>query len=211
MYTFLINEDNTVYASVTERIMERSKLVDKIHFLADVKYKDIDMSDFTLVISYVLPISKRYKTEVLSKSEELYKGKLEYVFPVDTNITSEAGDIEFFLTFTNVEMTTDGETVQMVRKAGPGEIKIVPIGNWDIVPDSALAAIDQRILALDAMAKALGDRNNVIMDGKADSLSYKDNLLQLVANGKPIGNTVRIESKGETVTDPDGALRVVEF
>ena len=28
MYTFLINEDNTLTASVVERIMQRSKLVD---------------------------------------------------------------------------------------------------------------------------------------------------------------------------------------
>ena len=28
MYTFLINEDNTITASLTERIMQRSKLVD---------------------------------------------------------------------------------------------------------------------------------------------------------------------------------------
>lgn len=39
MYTFLINEDNSLTASVIERIMERSKLVDSLHFLADTTYK----------------------------------------------------------------------------------------------------------------------------------------------------------------------------
>ena len=32
MYTFLINEDNTLTASVVERVMQRSKLVDNLHF-----------------------------------------------------------------------------------------------------------------------------------------------------------------------------------
>lgn len=45
MYTFLINEDNTLTASVVERIMERSKLVDNLHFLADPTYKNVDMTN----------------------------------------------------------------------------------------------------------------------------------------------------------------------
>lgn len=84
MYTFLINEDNTLSCSVNERIMERSKQVDTLHFLADPTYKDVDMSDFTVYMEYLLPISKRYKTEILVKSKELYKNKLEYKLPIDT-------------------------------------------------------------------------------------------------------------------------------
>lgn len=77
MYTFLINEDNTLTASVVERIMQRSKLVDNLHFLADTTYKGIDMSSYTVMLEYVLPVSKNYKTEILQKSAELYKNKLE--------------------------------------------------------------------------------------------------------------------------------------
>lgn len=45
MYTFLIGADNTLTASTTERIMQRSKLVDSLHFLADPTYKGVDMTD----------------------------------------------------------------------------------------------------------------------------------------------------------------------
>ena len=58
MYTFLINEDNTITASLTERIMQRSKLVDNLHFLADQTYKGVDISDYTVMLEYVLPVSK---------------------------------------------------------------------------------------------------------------------------------------------------------
>ena len=51
MFTFLIGEDNTLTASVVERIMERSKLVDNLHFLADPTYKGVDMSDYTVMRS----------------------------------------------------------------------------------------------------------------------------------------------------------------
>lgn len=213
MYTFLIGEDNTLTATVVERIMERSKLVDSLHFLADPIYKDIDMSDFTVMMEYVLPVSKKYKTEILEKSDELYKDMLEYKLPFDTALTSEPGDIEIQLTFTNVTLDADGKSTQYVRKVGPGSIKIVSISTWsDIIPDEALSAVDQRLLAAQALMKALNEQNNTIMKSKADSLRYKDNLLQLTAQGTPIGTAVKIVSSDSGSTDPeDGTIRVVEF
>lgn len=213
MYTFLIGEDNTLTATVVERIMERSKLVDSLHFLADPIYKETDMSDFTVMMEYVLPVSKKYKTEILEKSDELYKDMLEYKLPFDTALTSEPGDIEIQLTLTNVTLDADGKSTQYVRKVGPGSIKIVAISTWsDIIPDEALSAVDQRLLAAQALMKALNEQNNTIMKSKADSLRYKDNLLQLTAQGTPIGTAVKIVSSDSGSTDPeDGTIRVVEF
>lgn len=210
MYTFLINENNTLTCSVQAAIMERSKMVDKLHFLADPTYKGVDMTDYTVNLEYILPISKRYKTEILTKSDELYKNKLEYILPFDTDLTSEPGDIQIQLTFLAVTMDSDGTTVQHVRKVGPGVIHIVPIQNWsDLIPDAALSSVDQRLLVAEAMLKALSDRNAAIFDSKADNLSYIDQKLQLTANGKPIGNAVKITQ--ESVETEDGSLRVVEF
>ena len=211
MYTFLIGDDNTLTASVTERIMERSKMVDNMHFLADQIYKDVNMSDFTVMLEYVLPISKKYKTEFLKKSENLYKNKLEYPLPFDTNLTSEAGDIEIQLTFTKVEMNSEGKTTQYVRKVGPGIVHIIPISKWsDIIPDEALSTLDQRIIALEALNKAMTDRFNINLDNKADNLMYDDeHRIQLTSNGKPIGNAIKITT--ESVEVEDGSLRVVQF
>lgn len=211
MYTFLIGDDNTLTASVTERIMERSKMVDNMHFLADQIYKNVNMSDFTVMLEYVLPISKKYKTEFLKKSENLYKNKLEYLLPFDTNLTSEAGDIEIQLTFTKVEMNSEGKTTQYVRKVGPGIVHIIPISKWsDIIPDEALSTLDQRIIALEALNKAMTDRFNINLDNKADNLMYDDeHRIQLTSNGKPIGNAIKITT--ESVEVEDGSLRVVQF
>ena len=210
MYTFLINENNTLTCSVQDAIMERSKMVDKLHFLADPTYKGVDMTDYTVNLEYVLPISKRYKTEILTKSDELYKNKLEYILPFDTDLTSEPGDIQIQITFLAVTMDPDGTTVQHVRKVGPGVIHVIPISNWsDLIPDAALSSVDQRLLAAEAMLKALSDRNAAIFDSKADNLSYVDQKLQLTSNGKPIGNAVKITQ--ESVETQDGSLRVVPF
>lgn len=210
MYTFLINEDNTLTCSVEERIMERSKMVDNLHFLADTTYKGVDMSDYTVLLEYLLPVSKRYKTEILTKSDELYKNKLEYVLPFDTNLTNEPGDVQIQLTFSNITMDPDGKTTQHVRKVGPGVVHIVPISAWsDVVPDATLTAVDQRIIALEALAKTLQERNQAIFDSKADNLGYDDHTLQLTSNGKKIGNAIKITT--ESVETEDGTMRVVPF
>ena len=94
MYTILLNESNELTTSVRERIMQRSKLVDSLHFLVDPIYKGINMSDFTVMMEYILPISREYKTEYLVKSDALYKEKLEYKLPFDTCLTKEAGKID---------------------------------------------------------------------------------------------------------------------
>ena len=83
MYTILVNDDNTLTTSIRERIMQRSKLVDSLHFLVSPTYKGLDMTDFTVTMEYILPVSKEYVSEVLVKSEELYKEMLEYKLPFD--------------------------------------------------------------------------------------------------------------------------------
>ena len=194
MYTILINEDNTLTASVVERVMQQSKLVDTLHFLADPEYKGKDMRDYVVMLEYRLPVSKKYRTEFLTLSDELYKNKLEYKLPFDTALTSEAGVIEFQLTFGNIEMDAEGRTTQYIRKVGPGEIKIIDVYDWAAtIPDEALNALDQRII---------------------DNLSYKNEMLQLTANGNPIGNAVQIKSGGGSGggdSTTDGNMRVVEF
>lgn len=152
----------------------------------------------------------------MTLSDELYKNKLEYKLPFDTALTSEAGVIEFQLTFGNIEMDAEGRTTQYIRKVGPGEIKIVDVYDWAAtIPDEALNALDQRIIAMQAMLKAMIDKNNIMMNSKADNLSYKNDMLQLTANGSPIGNAVEIKSSGGTGGGGDGTtdgnMRVVEF
>lgn len=210
MYTFLINEDNTLTASLVERIMERSKLVNNLHFLADQTWQGLNMADYTVLLEYVLPVSKRYKTEILTKSNELYKNRLEYILPFDTNLTSEPGDIQMWLTFATVDMTEKGQTIQRVRKVGPGVVHIIPIDNWaEMIPDDALLSLDQRILELIALNKSMYDQLNISLDGKADNIKYQNNILQLTSNGKEIGNAVEIAGGGSG-TDSH-TMRVVPF
>lgn len=197
MYVILVNDDDTLYGSKKERIMQRQKLVNNLVFIVDPIYRNTyDMTNATVMLEYVLPVSREYKTILLTPSEERYKDcYLQYKLPFDTDLTSQAGSLELQLTFAYVEMMPNGVGVQRVRKTSPTTIEITPIIAWsDIVPDSALSALDQRLLKLDAQMRGLDDYMNVLSDNQVDNLVYNknDETLQLYSNGAKIGNKVYV-------------------
>ena len=197
--------------SVRERIMQRSKLVDNLHFLVKPKYKEMDMSKFTVLLEYVLPVSKEYRSDILVKSPDLYKRHLEYKLPFDTVLTREAGEIELQLSFTYVEMNADGTMTQYVRKISPTTISIIPIAAWsDLIPDDALSSIDQRLIKTDAMLQELADLADTLNQSKADNLTLEDDVLQLTSEGEKIGDPVTLSTFG-VPAENDGNIKVVEF
>ena len=210
LYTILVNGDNSLTTSIKERVMQRSKLVDSLHFLVNPIYKELDMSDFTVTMEYILPVSKEYKSEELVKSDELYKGMLEYKLPFDSDLTKEAGEIEVKLTFSKVDLDADGNDIQYVRKISATSITIVPIESWcDIIPDKALDAIDQRIIKTDAQIKALFDANEITRLEKADNLvlDSENKELYLTSEGEQIGDKVKLSDLGnEIVQSSDEGL-----
>ena len=210
MYTILVNDDNTLTTSVRERVMQRSKLVDSLHFLVEPTYKELNIADFTVTLEYVLPISKKYKVETLIKSDELYKERLEYKLPFDTNLTREYGDIEIQLTFTKVDLDEEGKDIQYVRKTSTTSITIVPISAWsDVIQDDALTDLDQKILKTDAQIKELHEMQENILVEKADNLvlDEENKELYLTAEGNQIGNKVKLSDLGnEIVQSSDEGL-----
>ena len=194
MYVILINDDNTMICTEKQRIVQRSKLFDTFWFLVRPEYNGYDMSACTVLLEYMLPVSREYRSEILDLSKERYEGYLKYLLPVDTKFTKEAGELEIKLTFIFLDINADGNPVQRVRKIEPAlPVAIVPISAWsNIIPDDALTVIDQRIIKTDAQIKAL-EEMSILMDAlKADDLDYDKQTgeLQLTADGNPIGQKV---------------------
>ena len=209
MYTILVTDEHELQTTQRERIMQRSKLVDKLHFLVPPTYEDLDMSQMLVCMEYLTPVGKKYETEILVKSEELYKDHLEYKLPFDTKLTNEPGELELQLTFAEALMDADGVINQPVRKTEPTTITITPIAAWaDIIPDSALSALDQRLIMLNAQMKGLSDLADSMANTKADNLLYDDKeaTLQLTSDGVGIGNKVSVKDildEGIPVIDLD--------
>lgn len=191
MYSILVQNDHSLVATNRERIMQRSKLVNKMHFLVPTDYDGLDMTTTTVCLEYQKPISKDYKTETLVASTELYKEHLEYVLPFDTELTSEHGKLALQLTFTSVSMDEFGNVSQYVRKTEPTTITITPIAAWsDVIPDSKLTALDQRLIKTDMIIQKMADINMALADSVPDGVMVQEGKVYLSQNGQVMPNTI---------------------
>ena len=180
--------------------MQRSKSVDTLCFLVDPIYKDIDLTPMTVLMEYVLPISRQYRSEILVLSEERYKDFLVYKIPFDSLLTQEDGDIEIQISFMSVTMNEKGIVKDCVRKTIPTTVTIIPIAKWaDYIPDDTLSPLDQRILKLDAQQQLQIELNRELYETQlelskkqVDDLHLEDDKLRLSVKGEPIGNGVKI-------------------
>lgn len=199
MYTILLDESNALMTTAKERIMQRSKLVDRLRFLVDQNYKGLDMTEFTVMMEYLRPVSREYVSEILVRQDDLYKNCLDLRVPFDTGLTREAGDVEVQLTFVKVGLDEDGNSVQQVRKTKSTKVTITPISAWsDIIADSALNAVDQRLVQAEAMIGAMNDLSQILYEEKADNIRYDEEgqYIQLTANGVPIGDRIQLHMSG---------------
>ena len=198
-YMILVNDDDTLYGSKKCRIMQRQKLVNDLVFVVNPIYRNThDMTKASVLLEYILPISRKYETVYLELCDERYNDCfLQYKLPFDTNLTSEHGAVELQLTFAYAEMDKDGKIVQRVRKTSSTTIEITPISSWsDIVPDNALSGLDQRLIVMNAQIQALDDYMNIIDSNKVDNLVYNsvEETLQLSARGVGVGDKVFVRN-----------------
>lgn len=196
MYTIIVCDDNSLYGSHKEKIIQREKLFNKLWFLVPPHYNGFDMSECTVTLRYMLPISREFRTETLVLSDDRYEEYLKYVLPIDTCFTKEWGEIELNLTFTLLDEDNDGNIIQRVRKTANCTVNVTKIPDWDsVIPDSALSAIDQRIIKQSAQIKALKNLANTLDSTHVDNLVYNefDDTLQLSARGVGIGDKISVK------------------
>lgn len=207
LYTIVMNKDKELVTTVKTTLYQREKLVDKIQFLIPETYNDLTLSDFTAILKYVDQANVPH-AEILIKDEELYKNKLRYTLPVDTNLTRFTGNVSVRLTFSK----TDSETkTQYVLHTGEAIISISPLSDfYNFVPDESLEFVDQLVGQLSAKIEATDKIAETYNKNKADDLSYEDNKLQLTSNGEKIGKAVTI-SNSESPDPDDETFTVVEF
>lgn len=215
MYTLRITDDNNVITTVKESLMEKSNCVNSIQIIINKLYKEqIDMTDTTAYMKYVLPVTKKIKMTQLIADTTTDESHILYTIPVTANISAESGDIE--VSFTFLKLVHDDEsdtTTSYVRKTESGLIHITKLAQFDSYePSEMLTELDQRILALMATAediKKLGQAtyDNMPIDMKLDSEAKKLTLVNANGNtgdGVGIADLSDSIAKELTGTDPDG-------
>lgn len=215
MYTLRITDDNNVITTVKESLMEKSNCVNSIQIIINKLYKEqIDMTDTTAYMKYVLPVTKKIKMNQLIADTTTDESHILYTIPVTANISAEPGDIE--VSFTFLKLVHDDEsdtTTSYVRKTESGLIHITKLAQFDSYePSEMLTELDQRILILMATAediKKLGQAtyDNMPIDMKLDSEAKKLTLVNANGNtgdGVGIADLSDSIAKELTGTDPDG-------
>lgn len=215
MYTLRITDDNNVITTVKESLMEKSNCVNSIQIIINKFYKEqIDMTDTTAYMKYVLPVTKKIKMTQLIADTTTDESHILYTIPVTANISAEPGDIEVSFTFLKLVHDEESDTTtSYVRKTESGLIHITKLAQFDSYePSEMLTELDQRILALMATAediKKLGQAtyDNMPIDMKLDSEAKKLTLVNANGNtgdGVGIADLSDSIAKELTGTDPDG-------
>ena len=215
MYALRITDDNNVITTVKESLMEKSNCVNFIQIIINKLYKEqIDMTDTTAYMKYVLPVTKKIKMTQLIADTTTDESHILYTIPVTANISAEPGDIEVSFTFLKLVHDEESDTTtSYVRKTESGLIHITKLAQFDSYePSEMLTELDQRILALMATAediKKLGQAtyDNMPIDMKLDSEAKKLTLVNANGNtgdGVGIADLSDSIAKELTGTDPDG-------
>lgn len=213
MYTVLINEDNSVTATKRQRIMQNSKLVDTLRIIVPKIYNSLTMSDYTAYLEYLTPISHKHNYVELAIEDDDYKDDyLLYKMSIDTDITGEVGNVEFYVHFIQVEMDADGTVSTPVRQTDSFIIPIIPIVNWFAAPDATLSALDQRIIALQELIKANADTIAASLEDKLDGLKLDTDTQELygTVHGVKSGDAVDLNDLGDALADAteDGLILI---
>ena len=171
MYDIYIRNDNSVIVTGGNRIVQGSSMVDTVRVLVPREYNETitDMSEFTCMMEYILPCSKKYLVDVLVEdvpNEDIYKGYVAYKFDVDSDLTSEPGDIEVQFTFAKAAIVDEyGIELQpeRLRKTKKTKITIVPIAKWQDIMVEMVNSEDpeyhEKPLPVDILDKKLVDIN----------------------------------------------------
>lgn len=211
-YTILINKDHTFTHTNIKRIMRRSNLIDQIRFLVDPVYNNLNMMTTNAVLQFVTPISRTYTPLLLTPSPELYKGKVEYLVPLDTNYTKEAGELELTIHFSYLSLE-NGEFKPQVRTIGKTSITIHDDVHWsDYIPTADL----DNIASMFTLNQSIVEQNRINIEMLADitpvdiKLSDDKKVIYLVnENGNKVGNTIAVEELGDCLCE-DG-VPIVEL
>jgi len=113
MYTIVMDKYKNLNTTVRTTLFQKESLVDKIQFLVPPTYDEIDnIADYNAVLKYVDP-NGNFHSEVLACDEEMYKNYLRYTLPVDTKLTSVAGNLTVRITF--IDFSDDAENPEISK------------------------------------------------------------------------------------------------
>lgn len=103
MYSIVMDKNKCLIKSCGITLYQGESLIDKLQFLIPKEYNGFDLGTFTAKVIYILP-GNVSGSEDLSINKELYNDThYSFTFPIDSKISTIAGDVTLHLTFLKVD------------------------------------------------------------------------------------------------------------
>lgn len=103
MYSIVMDKNKCLIKSCGITLYQGESLIDKLQFLIPKEYNGFDLGTFTAKVRYILP-GNVSGSEDLSINKELYNDThYSFTFPIDSKISTIAGDVTLHLTFFKVD------------------------------------------------------------------------------------------------------------
>lgn len=212
MYILLLKNNKDLIATSRCTIHQREKLVDNFKFLIPKTYDGLDLTNFTVQLQY-LDQGNEAQNEILTRdtTNEDHEDYMNYILPVDTNLTRFSGDIQLRLVLSKVDIEAGKE---YCLESSEATITVSPLSDYyAFVSDKLLDPITQKINELDARMQAADKLAEVYDTTKADNIKLDTDTseLYLTANGKAIGDKIAINDLGNAIADDteDGLIKVI--
>lgn len=172
----LMKSDKSLIKSVDSRLYQKENAVDNLTFYVPSTYEDLDLSEYTAVLSYSTSTNDAYM-EILEAQDSDKENYLMYKLPVTTKITASAGTITLELSFA---MNDEESDTKYVLHSSELELEVLAWADYyKYVSNDSLSAIDNKILELDAKADKLMSAAEKLELETPNDLTLTDDLLQL--------------------------------
>lgn len=186
-----VQDNKTLLVTVPTTIFRGETGADTLTFLIPQTYEGLKVADCSVMLRYIRADQVGHSEE-LKLIPEMYNGYLQYAIAIDTDVTSEAGDVRLWLSCISYEDA-------VIFKTGELTINVLP--SPEIEKYLPMEDLDQ----LDRLEVAV----KTLEDTKADNLLYDSSAgsIQLSAAGKPIGDEVIAGDGAYSIIDGGGAAQ----
>lgn len=187
MFAIKLEEDKSLVVTVPATIYQHERNADTLIFLIPKYYDDVNLSDCTVLLRYILPngVGKSEQLEIDPASHN--RNYNRYHLKMSTALTETAGEIELWLSLIDLYDN-------LVIQSGTSFIEVVPAKDiTDYLSSHDLNQLDRLNAQVTRLEKQKAD--NIVLT--------PEKLLQLTSKGAPIGDTVDIAKAMEEPDDDE--------
>lgn len=103
MYSIVMDKNKFLIKSCGITLYQGESLIDKLQFLIPKEYNGFDLGTFAVKVRYILP-GNISGSENLDMNKESYNDThYSFTLPVDSKISTIAGDVTLYLTFLKID------------------------------------------------------------------------------------------------------------